>query len=139
MQLFTPLEYLKISIATTFGLDKDEWNTRLEWFDENQHNLFKYVHLAEEPAKMFAGINAYFDALDGKPIGFTVPLDATASGTQILSAWSSCRTSAELCNLVDTGTRVDAYTRVYMYMLERGLAPEGLQRKDTKRAVMTLN
>lgn len=56
---------------------------------------------------------------------------------QILAAWSGCRESAELCNLVDTGKRVDAYTSVYHYMLERNIAPQGLERKDTKRAIMT--
>ena len=31
MQEFTGLQYLMIDIASHFGLDKKDWNVRLEW------------------------------------------------------------------------------------------------------------
>ena len=50
MQKFTAREYLKIDIANSFGLDKKDWNERIQWFDQNEHQLSSLLNQAEEPA-----------------------------------------------------------------------------------------
>lgn len=80
MQTFTAKEYLKIDIANSFGLDKTTWDERINWFDQNENNLFDLLASADEPAMFFAGISAWFDVKEGKPSGYPISLDATASG-----------------------------------------------------------
>ena len=80
MQTFTAFEYIKIDIANSMGLDKETYQTRLDWFEANKHQLHALVNQAEEPAQFYAGILAYEDTLAGKPIGYLVGQDATASG-----------------------------------------------------------
>lgn len=143
MQTFTAKQYLAIDIANNFGLDKETWDTRLAWFDENKDNLPNLVGSAEEPALFYAGVNAYQDMLDGKPIGYTVALDATSSGLQLLACLTGDRSAAELCNVVNYNDangkpmRRDAYTVVYHKMLDILGEASRIKRSDTKQAVMT--
>jgi len=116
MQTFTPIEYLKIDIATNFGLDKANWDERISWFDANEQNLEKLMPDAEEPALYFAGIKAYEKASRGLPTGYPISLDATSSGAQILTVLIGCESSARHCNVIDTGKRQDLYTNIYQAM-----------------------
>ena len=93
MDTFTPLEYLKIDIANSFGLDKLDWKDRLAWFDANEHQLHQMHKQAEEPAMFYAGMVAWHDVKHGDPIGYPISLDATASGLQF---WRSARVIAVL-------------------------------------------
>ena len=139
MKTFTGKEYLKIDIANNFGLDKELWEDRIAWFDANESNLMNLYKQAEEPALMFAGILAWEKVKAGLPIGYMIGLDATCSGLQILAALTGDRRAAELCNVVNTGKREDAYTGIYMDMCGR-IGEEGrIKRSDTKQAIMTLN
>ena len=79
-QQFTGREYLKIDIANNFGLDKEDWNVRLAWFDENEGRLDTLVKQAEEPALFFAGVEAWKKVCKGEPTGYPISLDATSSG-----------------------------------------------------------
>lgn len=132
MQTFSPENWLKIDIASNFGLDKETWETRVDWVDENEELLEDLVKEADNPAMFYAGVEAYRKAQDGKAIGYPISLDATASGAQILSVLVGCKKSAELCNVVDTGNREDFYTNIYSAM-----GQSGLKREDVKQAVMT--
>lgn len=137
MQQFTGAQYLKMDIASKFGLDKENWDVRLDWFQENERHLEDLVAKADESAGFLAGVMALRKAQSGKATGYTISLDATSSGVQILAALSGCEKSARTCNLVNTGNREDAYTIVYNSMNGRlgtiGYAP----RDKVKTAVMT--
>lgn len=146
-QTFTPIEYLMIDVANNFGHDKLDWDKRISWFKENEHQLDLLQETAAEPALYFAGVQAYHKAKAGQAIAYPISLDATASGAQILAALIGCRKSAELCNVVDAGKRMDLYTAIYEIM-QGSLAEQegddaeiiqgaGITRKDVKQAVMT--
>lgn len=137
MQTFTGKEYLKIDIANSFGLDKELWNDRINWFNTNEHQLETLTNKAESPAMYFAGISAYRKSQKGEAIGYPISLDATASGIQILACLTGDRKAAELCNVIDTGTRADAYTHLYMAMCDKLGEAGQIQRDDTKKSVMT--
>ena len=139
MQKFTGLEYLKIDIANSFGLDKKNWDERIRWFDQNEHQLHSLLNQADEPALFYAGVKAWEDVKAGKPIGYPISLDATSSGMQILSALTGDRKAAEVCNVVNVGKRQDGYTVIYKAMLEVLGESSKITREDTKRAIMTLN
>lgn len=137
MRQFTPREYLQIDIANNFGLDTLNWDDRLQWFMDNENKLDSLLSQAKEPALFFAGVKAWRQVLNGEAIGYPISLDATASGFQILACLTGDRQAAELCNVVDTGNRLDAYTVIYEAMMEAIGGECNLDRKQTKRAVMT--
>lgn len=139
MQKFTGRQYLQIDIANNFGLDKKTWTERLEWFEEHKDHLMEMLPQAEEPALFYAGVKAYHDVLNGKPIGYPISLDATSSGIQILAALTGDRFAASICNVVNQegDVRADAYTLVYNEMLKELGENSRIKRDDTKRAIMT--
>ncbi|MDR5839360.1 DNA-directed RNA polymerase [Caballeronia sp. LZ034LL] len=137
MQKFTGLQYLKIDIASNYGLDKKTWDERLAWFEAHKDQLHEMLATAETPALYFAGVQAYEKALAGEACGYPISLDATSSGLQILAALCGDRLAAQLCNVVSTGSREDAYTGIYQTMLDK-IGVEGrIKRSDVKQAVMT--
>ena len=137
MQLFSGLEALKIDISSSYGLDKETWQTRLDWFAANENNLMGMMASAKEPALYFAGVNAYQDTLKGIPSGYPVSLDACASGLSLMAILTGDRKAAALCNVVDTGGRVDAYTAIYDAMLTKVGETSKISRDMVKGAVMT--
>lgn len=143
MQVFTGKQYLKIDIANNYGLDKEDWDDRIKWFDDNEHQLDKLVTTAKEAALFYAGVQAYREVQKGNPIGYPVSFDATSSGLQILAAITCDRKAALLCNVLNTGHREDAYINLFEIMKVNLLAIDGEQagrlvRDDLKDAIMTL-
>ena len=116
MQLFTPTQYLMIDIANNFGHDKLSWDARLDWFRENEDQLESMQKEAENPALFYAGLKAYRQAQMGMAVHYPISLDATASGAQILAALVCCEKSAMLCNVLDSGQRMDLYTALFEIM-----------------------
>lgn len=137
MQEFKGIDYLRIDIANSFGLDKENWDVRLQWFHDNESKLESLIPVADEPAQFMAGTMAYRKAMNKEPTGYMVGLDATASGIQILSALSGCVKSGATCNLINVGNRVDTYTignnTMNTLLQKAGVIP----RDDSKRAMMT--
>lgn len=130
MQEFTPIEYIKISIANSYGLDKKLWEERLEFV--NTHDFAELRNLsreASEPMMMLKGIDALNDALNRVPSGYMCNLDMTCSGIQLFSILAGCKKSAARVNLIDTGNREN----VYSYMGEI----MGVPGSDLKKTVMT--
>lgn len=137
MQRFTGHEYLKIDIAGSYGLDKADWDERIAWFDQNEPRLMSLMNQADEPALFYAGIKAWEDVQAGNPIGYMINLDATSSGLQILAALTGDRYAAELCNVVDTGHRRNAYRIIYEEMLRKTGGQDKVSLDDCKQAIMT--
>lgn len=139
MQQFAAREYLMIDIANNFGQDNDKklWNDRLSWFDSNEHQLEQLLPEAKETALYYAGVKAWRDVQKGKPIGYMISLDATSSGLQLLAALTGDTSAAKLCNVIPTGKREDAYTKIYQEMLFRIQDTAKITRDDTKHAIMT--
>lgn len=142
MQKFTGMQYLKMDIASSYGLDKAKWEERLDWFAEHEDHLHEMLATAETPALYYAGVKAYEKAVQGIPCGYPISLDATSSGLQLLAALTGDRRAAEICNVVNrwvqsVAERADAYTIIYGYMLD--VVGEGakIKRDDCKQAIMT--
>lgn len=144
MQEFTGKQYLMIDIANSFGLDKEDWSVRLQWFDDHQvdienlpmQDLVQWAAHAEEPAQFLAGILAWRDTKAGIPTGYQAGLDATASGIQILAALSGCQISAGSVNLLG-GSRQDVYTNCHQRMNLKLQGKKVIPRADLKQALMT--
>lgn len=136
-QQFSAREYLQIDIANNFGLDKKNWDDRLAWFKEHEHCLMDLVKQAETPALYYAGVKAWEAVQRGEPIGYPISLDATASGFQCLAALTGDRSAVQLCNVVDTGKREDAYTVVYNFMMAVLGEDSKIDRDAVKSAIMT--
>lgn len=134
MNKFTGLEYLKIDIANNAGLDKADWQERIDWVNKNIDSLEDITDL-DEPAQYYAGVQALRDHQAGKPSGYPISLDASASGLQILAALCGDVVAGKICNIVNTGHNRDAYTEVYKVMQNLG-ASDGIDREDVKSAVM---
>ena len=107
-QEFTGRQYLMIDIASNFGMDKNLWDDRLNWFHANEPHLETLVSQAAEPALFFAGVQAYRAVIRNEPIGYMISLDATSSGLQFLACLTGDDKAAKLCNVIDTGYREDA-------------------------------
>jgi hypothetical protein len=137
MQTFTGLQYLKIDIASNFGLDKLDWDDRIAWVDAHEDELETMLPQAAEPALYHAGLQAYRKTQRGEPTGYPISLDAASSGLQILAALVGCKDSASLCGVVSTGHREDAYTRIYGAMCAKIGEAAKIERKSVKTAIMT--
>lgn len=136
-QQFSGRQYLAIDIASNFGLDKEDWDVRLDWFNQNEGQLESLLKQAKEPALYYAGVQAWRAVQQNLPIGYMISLDATSSGLQLLAALTGDTKAAALCNVIDTGSRKDAYRGVYTEMLVKTGGAAKIDREDTKRAIMT--
>lgn len=137
MKTFTGSQYLKIDIASQFGHDKMTWEDRIAWFDDNEQRLSSLEGQADNPALFHAGMLAWQAHKAGKPSGYPISLDATSSGLQILAVLVGDRQAAQLCNVINTGDREDAYTLVYEEMLTAINETGKISREMTKQAIMT--
>lgn len=111
MNKYTPIEYIMIHIANSFGKDKLLFEQRIEWVKQNGKQLRNLAATADDKAQYIRGVMELERVLNGQrwtnmPIG----LDATASGLQMLSVLSGCVTTGKQVGLVDPNKRCDAYT-----------------------------
>jgi hypothetical protein len=147
-QQFTGTEYVKIAIANAYGLDKELFETRLEWVNSmvnmnmltDDTLLNSNVDKAKEPALFLSGVFALKDAIAGNPSGFMLGMDACSSGIQIMGALIACPVTCENTGLVNPKVRANIYKDVTVAMnkelakLNITVAPD---QKEIKLAVMT--
>ena len=136
MQLFDARSYLKIDISNSYGMDKKDWNERIDWFNANEHQLESLLKEAETPALYYAGIVAWRDVNQGIASGYPISLDACSSGLQLLACLTGDEQAAKLCGVISTGHREDAYTNIYEEMLAQSDTSSRVTRDMTKGAVM---
>lgn len=137
MTKFTGVEYIKLAACSAAGKDKLTWEERLDWFDSNEEKISQISYLNElkdnddEPYQFKKALYALQDAREGKPTGYAMGLDMTASGVQIFAALSGCPTTAKAVNMVHDGIRHDLYR-------ESGniLGMEHIPRISLKEAIM---
>jgi DNA-directed RNA polymerase len=151
MDKFTPIEYLKIDVATHFGLDKANWTERLKWTADHQQEIYfmldqvnegltsDLIRMAEEPALFYAASLALREAYKGNPVSHPISLDATASGAQLMAAVMRCKASAVLCNVTDASDPEDFYTAIYEHVVklmeDAGYTVSGFHREELKDAI----
>lgn len=138
MQTFTGFEYLMIDCANHYGLDKELFETRIQWVKDNMDTLESHADKADKKPLFVKAVMAIRKAQAGIPTGHLVGFDATCSGIQVMSALTGCKAGAEATGLVDPNKRADAYTSCTELMNEI-LGGEGISvpRKKAKTALMT--
>lgn len=138
MQEFNGMDYLRIDIAGSYGLDKLTWDERLAWFRNHENKLETLWEKADKPAMYLAGIDAYKKALKREPTGYMVNLDATHSGLQMLSLLTGDIDAAKLCNVInDDDKRNDSYTLIINKFMHNIGKDVTIPRKHVKKAIMT--
>lgn len=139
---FSGWQYLLIDLANQFGLDKELFEARIKWAEENLDKLETLVDKAETPALYVKAMLGVRRAQRGEPIGHLVGFDASNSGMQVMSALTGCVSGANACGLVDPNRRADAYSectgRMNQILQAAGLAVN-VSRKAAKTALMTLD
>lgn len=135
---FTGLEYLAIDVANAYGLDKLPFDARILWVKYNQDTLETLAIEAEEPHLYNKAVAHLRKALKGLPSGHAVALDSCASGLQLMSVMTGCKSGCYMTGLIDPDKRMDAYSLVTGHMNDLlGDASVLVPRKDAKDAVMT--
>lgn len=141
MQLFTGLDYLMISLANHYGLDKENFNTRIQWVKDNIDHLEGFVSEADDQPQYYANLLALRDTQAGKPTGYLVGFDACASGIQIMSALTRCYKGCLNTGMINDGERKDVYTIVTerMNRILKLKAQDSIEvtRLEAKEAIMT--
>lgn len=133
MKQFNAMQYLAIDIANHYGLDKSNYEDRIQWVKENINYLESFENKAEEPILFAKAVKALRDTQAGKPVGHLVHFDSVCSGLQIMSALMRCKAGASLTGLIDPDNRVDAYS-----IITEKMGKQGISRKQSKEALMTM-
>lgn len=141
MKQFTGIEWLAIDLANHYGLDKELFETRIQWVKDNWNQLEDLADEAESPFLYRKAVINIRRVAQGQKSGHMVALDATCSGIQIMSALTGCIKGATATGLIDPNKRADAYTETQTEMNNilgfTGEEAIAIPRKDVKRAVMT--
>ena len=130
-ELITNEANLLVAIANHAGKDKLTWEERITWAIGQDPETIEW----DEPMLGRKAVRAYRDSHEGKPSGYVMSLDATASGLQVMAAVTGCHTTAEAVNMVDPTVRKDIYTEVADKV--NAQLPRALSRKVIKQCVMT--
>lgn len=135
MRQFTGLEYIKIATANAYGLDRENWDVRLDWFERHIGNLDLMAITAKEPIKYKKSVKAFWDCLNQTPTGYLMALDATASGLQIFAAITGCKDTARNTNLLGGYDRMCPYANTAKTLSE--LSHKRFDRDEVKLPLMT--
>jgi hypothetical protein len=142
MKHFTGYEYTMIDIANHMGLDKETFEVRIKWVEDNMADLESLVPKAHNPILFAKGVFALRDAQNGIPTGHMIGLDACASGPQIMGAIVGCERTCAATGLIHPDIRSDLYSDVVGAMNKHLIAEHQLtlgtsvSRDDVKEATV---
>lgn len=132
------IRWLYVDIANHYGLDKESFTDRKLWVAHNYDDLEDFVDSAENPYMYMKAVRALREADNNEPTGHLVALDSTASFLAIISILAGCKTTAEQCNLVNTGKREDFYTNLTDKMNEFLDGSHTMDRQRVKDAAIPM-
>lgn len=133
---FSPKDFLYSEIAGRFGKDKESWENRVLWCLLNIDRLEELAPEAKEPILYQAAVQALRDVEAGKPTGYPVMFDCSASGMQLLSILTGDRNAARICNVIGQSF-IDPYLYLHGSMQEKLGTSEIIERDSVKKAIMT--
>ncbi len=137
MQYFSGRDYIFMDVAGNFGLDKELFETRIKWTEDNLDNLESLMDQADDPIMYIKSVMALREAQQGIPSGHLVSFDACSSGMQLMGAIMNCEATCEMTGLIDPNRRADAYTDGTKAMAQLLGASVNVPRADVKQAMMT--
>lgn len=137
MQKFTAKEYLFIDLANHFGLDKETFEVRIQWVEDNLDDLESLMDQADDPILYIKTVMAIRDGQKGIPSGHPIAFDSCASGLQVMGTLMNCKKTCNLVGLIDPNRRADAYTDVTKLMSKRLGTQVTVARSEVKPALMT--
>ena len=112
-------EWLLLDIANAYGLDKANWETRLEWRRSNleamldEKGLEELTDKASDKLLFKQAVKEYKYYLQTGKSRQIVRLDATASGYQLMSVITRDEKAMEMLNILGNTKRQDFYSLVY--------------------------
>lgn len=143
--------WLGRDIANLYGLDKESFKVKDEWFKNNKDLIVKtakertYHSELENPSRFIKACEAFVDADKGKAIGYLAGIDASASGISIISCLANDYLGLKYTNVInDENNRYDIYNEFTKAFLTRigkdNPSKEQLAkaRKVIKKVAMTL-
>ncbi|MGL4616499.1 MAG: hypothetical protein ACRCVV_21930 [Shewanella sp.] len=147
-ELYTPAQWSLIDLANQYGLDKEQFDTRLDWGRKllpiikeckgilDLSNKFSAaIEKADEPELFTASLLNVWDILKGNPTGHYIELDAASSGPQILSVATRC--TVGMINTGALGNEVpDLYSCIYGNMKKAPEVNPTLTRTQVKKATV---
>ena len=134
--------WLKIHTANVYGKDKEEYEERIKWFEDNEDTILRVASdpltnlsdwaWADSPYEYLASCLAWKEHKEGREVHLAIQLDATCSGIQMYSGLLRDPIGAESVNVVGN-KRNDIYQivadKVNTY-LEEGKYPYWVEYKD---------
>lgn len=140
-QQFSGWEYLCIDLANHYGLDKELFEDRIKWVEDNFNDLETLAINAETPELYRKTVMTIRRAVEGEDVGHIVHFDACCSGIQIMSALTGCEAGAYNTGMIDPRQRMDAYGNTTGEMNNilhhKGMSTITVPRNDVKQAMMT--
>lgn len=137
MQTFSGFSYLLIDAANQYGLDKELFDTRIQWAKDNIDTLEAMADTADNKYRYIKAVMAIRKAQQGIPTGHLVGFDACCSGMQLMSVVTGCLAGATITGLVNPNVRSDAYSEVTNEMQNILGSAMSVSRADAKSATMT--
>ena len=115
------VRWFKIHTANVYGKDKEPYEDRIKWFDENENNILDvglnpidnlgdWVY-TDSPFEYVAACLAWVDHKAGLEVHLPIQLDATCSGIQMYSGLLRDKVGAESVNVIGNN-RNDIYQMV---------------------------
>lgn len=143
--MITAAQWVLVGLANAYGLDKKPFKDRIAFGKEMVRELEKipnrtvadlasmqiWIDSAEEPDLFARALLAIHDILNGTPTGYTVGLDATQSGPQLLSCLGGCLIGMRNTNALDTAE--DSVADLYSIVANE---ETGLTRTQVKKATV---